>query len=134
MPVNVTKDSFDLGVVIRDADASLAFYRDLLGLEEEGVLPMPGMGTMHRLRCGTAVLKLIVPEKDPGVGSPPGGPTSGYGLRYWTITVDNLDAMAAEAEQAGYSVPVPPLDLRPGVRIAMLQDPDGNWVELLEPT
>jgi predicted enzyme related to lactoylglutathione lyase len=27
-----------------------------------------------------------------------------------------------------------PTEIRPGVRIAMIEDPDGNWVELLENT
>lgn len=31
MTVQLTKDSIDLGIVVRDAEASLAFYRDTLG-------------------------------------------------------------------------------------------------------
>ena len=45
MPVQLTKDSIDLGIVISDADASLAFYRDTLGFEHVGDMPMPGGST-----------------------------------------------------------------------------------------
>jgi predicted enzyme related to lactoylglutathione lyase len=29
-------------------------------------------------------------------------------------------------------VAVPPLEIQAGVRIAMVEDPDGNWVEFLQ--
>lgn len=34
MGVELTKDSIDLGIVVRDAEASLHFCRDILGLED----------------------------------------------------------------------------------------------------
>jgi catechol 2,3-dioxygenase-like lactoylglutathione lyase family enzyme len=47
MAVALTKDSIDLGIVVRDAEASLAFYRDTLGFTDAGTMPMPGGGTMY---------------------------------------------------------------------------------------
>ena len=51
MPLNITKDSIDIGIVTADAEAMLKFYRDTLGLEFEGEMQM-GTGTMHRLSAG----------------------------------------------------------------------------------
>ena len=51
----VTKDSIDLGIVVCNIDNSLAFYKDLLGFELQGTMPMPGGGNMHRLLCGTTI-------------------------------------------------------------------------------
>ncbi|SNR65401.1 VOC family protein [Blastococcus mobilis] len=130
MTVELTKDSIDLGVVTKDPAACLAFYRDVLGLKDLGESPMPG-GTMHRLGCGTSVIKLISPRKPPAAEAPPGGLRGGTGYRYWTISVSNLPEVVAAAESAGHPVVVPPTELRPGVSIAMIEDPDGNWVELL---
>lgn len=45
MTIAITKDSIDLGIVTRDSEKLLAFYRDTLGLEFEGEMPMPGGGT-----------------------------------------------------------------------------------------
>jgi len=42
--MKVSKDSIDLGIVVSDPAASLHFYRDLLGLTEEGELQLPGGG------------------------------------------------------------------------------------------
>ena len=59
-------------------------------------------------------------------------------MRYWTISVSNLDELVAACEAAGYNVPVPPREVspesRPNTRIAFVEDPDGNRVELLEDT
>lgn len=132
MTLEVTKDAIDIGIVVRDAEASLAFYRDTLGLEDTGSMPMPGGGgTMHRLRCGTTIVKLVAFDAELPASAPPGGIMGAYGYRYWTISVADLDGVTARCADAGYRVTVPPREARPGVRISMIADPDGNWVELL---
>jgi catechol 2,3-dioxygenase-like lactoylglutathione lyase family enzyme len=131
MGMKVAKDSIDLGIVTTNGPAMLAFYRDVLGLKPEGELKMP-FGTMHRLLCGTTVVKLVVPDKAPPAKPAPGGFLGATGYRYWTVTVSNLDEVVAAAQAAGHAVPVKRTKVRAGVEIAMLEDPDGNWVELLE--
>ena len=61
MAVELRKDPIDLGIVVKDSAAALGFYRDLLGFEHVGDNPMPGAltGTMHRLLCGTTMIKLV---------------------------------------------------------------------------
>ena len=54
------------------------------------------------------------------------------GYRYWTISVSNLSELVQQCEAAGVTVAVPITELRPGITIAIVEDPDGNWVELLE--
>lgn len=131
MSVQLTKDSIDLGLVTHDAAGCVAFYRDVLGLDDLGEQPLPG-GTMHRLGCGTSVLKVISLRRQPTATAPPGGLSGATGYRYWTLSVADLARVISAVEQAGHPVVVPPTTLRPGVTIAMLEDPDGNWVELLE--
>jgi catechol 2,3-dioxygenase-like lactoylglutathione lyase family enzyme len=132
--IKLSKDSIDLGIVVRDADKALAFYRDTLGFEDQGTMPMPGGGTMYRLLCGTSLIKLVAPGEELAASAPPGGIQGAYGYRYWTISVPNVDELTATCEAAGYKVAVSPRDIRPGVRISMIEDPDGNWVELLQTT
>ena len=57
MPIAITKDSIDLGLITKDAAALVTFYRDTLGLEQEGKMQMPGGGHMTRLKCGTTTLR-----------------------------------------------------------------------------
>ena len=133
MGVQLTKDSIDIGIIVEDGERSLKFYRDLLGLEHTADTPMPGGGgTMHRLMCGTTMVKLVAYEDVPETKAAPGGLRGATGYRYWTISVSNLDEVVEQAKAGGYEVPTGPVEIREGVRIAMIIDPDGNWVELLE--
>ncbi|GAB4330354.1 MAG: hypothetical protein Kow0010_15290 [Dehalococcoidia bacterium] len=132
MGVQLAKDSIDLGIVVNDGDAALKFYRDTLGFEHVQSNPMPGGGgTMHRLMCGTSMIKVVVPEAALETHAPPGGIMAATGYRYWTISVSNLDELAAACADAGYRVVVKPREIRPGVSIAIIEDPEGNWVEFL---
>lgn len=132
MTAELSKDSIDIGIVIKDSEASLKFYRDLLGFNHVGDMPAGAGGTMHRLMCGTTLVKLVNPGRDLGVNPAAGGIQGAYGYRYWTISVSNLDEITKECADAGYNVTVQPREIRPGVSISMVEDPDGNIVEFIK--
>lgn len=134
MGVQLSRTAVDLGVVIRDSKRSLAFYRDLLGFTHEGDMAMPvgGGGTMHRLRCGESLIKLVKFDAVPEASAPAGGIDAATGYRYLTLHVSNLDELVAACKEAGVKVSVPIAEIRPGVRISMVRDPDGNLVEFVE--
>jgi catechol 2,3-dioxygenase-like lactoylglutathione lyase family enzyme len=131
MGVQLKKQALDLGLVTTNGPAMLGFYRDLLGLQYLREMPMPGgAGVMHQLMCGDSMLKLIVADDTPDV-APKGGIQGATGYRYLTITISNLTEVLAQAEAAGHKVVVKERELRPGVTIGIVADPDGNWVEFL---
>ena len=132
--MELRKESIDIGITCVDAPAMLAFYRDVLGLVHQGDNRVPGGGSMHRLLTGTgagaAMLKLVALEPAPTSANPPGGLRGGTGLRYFTFMVDDLDAALAPCEQAGR--PVVQRSQIGQARLAIVEDPDGNWVELVQ--
>jgi glyoxylase I family protein len=132
--VQLAKSAIDLGIVIRDSEASLAFYRDTLGFEHVADIPMPlgGGGTMHRLMCGDTLVKLVKFDDVPEASNPPGGIVGATGYRYFTMIVSNLEEVMAQVGQAGYKVVISVREARPGVTIGMVADPDGNWVEFVQ--
>ena len=132
MPIALQKDSIDLGIVVVNGPEMLAFYRDLLGFVEEPQTPFPMGGVMHWLRCGSSLIKLVVPDTAPSTRPAPGPITNASGVRYWTMIVTNLAEMMSACEAAGHSIAVPVTEVRPGVTIGMVEDPDGNWVEFVE--
>lgn len=132
MSIELSKPSIDIGIITRDAGPMLAFYRDTLGLEFEGTIPMPSGGDMHRLKVGGSVLKIVQLSRAPQADAAPGGIPAATGCRYWTLTVKDLEKSVQVCSDGGYKVAVPPKVIRPGVAIAMVEDPDGNWVELLQ--
>ena len=119
MGVKLTKDSIDLGIVVSDITRSLAFYRDYLGLPFERSMPM------------SKTTKLWELTEPPGAAGTTWPLEAQLGMRYITLSVSNLDDVLAEAGD-GVKIILPATQLMPGVRIAMLADPDGNAVELLE--
>ena len=130
MGVQLIKQAIDLGIVTIHGEAMLAFYRDVLGFKYLREMPMPGGGLMHQMMCGDSMIKLVVLDKALAPAEP-GGPQGGAGYRYWTISVSNLGELVQACADQGHKVVMKERELRPGVKIAMVEDPDGNWVEFL---
>ena len=123
------KDSLDIGVIVSDIKASLNFYRNILGLEFVGSVPL-WFGTMHRLRFGASDFKLIEPKAVPPQGAV--GLENQLGFRYVTFVIKNLSQLCVELKNTEIEFTLPETEIRPGVRIAMVKDPDGNIVEFVE--
>lgn len=132
MRVRLKKNAIDLGIVVNDLEASLAFYQGVLGFVDEGEIPFPGGGTMHRLGCGDTTIKLVRLAKSPKERAPGGGIQGATGYRYWTVSVSNLDEIATACEEAGYAIPLKPIEIPAAGRFLIVEDPDGNWVEFAE--
>ena len=132
MGIEVQKRAIDIGIIAKDIGAMITFYSKGLGLELESSIPMPGGGTMNRFKVGDSIVKVI--ELDPAapLEAPPGGIRGATGYRYWTIHIPSLDETVMRIENDGYKVVMRPKTIREGVAIAIVADPDGNWVELLE--
>lgn len=123
------KDSLDIGVIVSNIEASLSFYRDTLGLEFVEKIPL-WFGTMYRLRFGTSDFKLIQANSTPSKG--PAGIDSQLGFRYVTFPVKNISEICERLEAKGIRYYFSPKEIRPGVKIAMVLDPDENVVEFVE--
>jgi len=122
MPVQLTKNSIDLGIVTRNPERMVAFYRDVLGYKPDGEMAMGGGGNMVRLLCGESLIKIVTPGNLADVDAPPGGIPGATGYRYFTMFVSNLEDIVQECTDAGSSVAVPPREIRPGVKIAIVTD------------
>ncbi len=123
------KESLDLGILVSDIGASLKFYQDMLGLKFIEKIPV-WFGTMYRLRFGSSDFKLIAPRTLPPKG--PVGLEAQVGFRYVTFVIKNLSKVCEEMQKKGIVFEIPEKEHRPGVRIAMVRDPDGNIVEFVE--
>jgi predicted enzyme related to lactoylglutathione lyase len=123
-----------IGIVPTYLARSMAFYRDVLGLPYDGPVPVGEGKTLHNFTVGDAILKLM---ESPGEARP-GPPTEEIdelaGFRGVTMDVDELDAMVGRCEASGAAIPMPIVERRPGLRVAIVLDPDGNRVELVERT
>jgi catechol 2,3-dioxygenase-like lactoylglutathione lyase family enzyme len=123
------KDSIDLGVLVSNIKDSLNFYHNLLGLDFIGETPV-WFGKIHRLRFGHSDFKLVEPHSVPPKGHI--GLEKQLGFRYVTLVIKNLSEVCLKLKAKDIEFTEEEKEIRPGVRIAMVKDPDGNIVELLE--
>src|SRR5215467_16068392 len=67
MLLEPAKDSVDVLIFVHDIRKSLDFYQGVLGLDKTQELETP-VGTSHRLRYGTSIVKLMDPKHLPPAG------------------------------------------------------------------
>lgn len=123
------KESVDIGILVSDVQASLNFYQNQLGLEFIEKIPLH-LGTMHRLRFGTSDVKLIDPTTQPPKGAI--GLEKQLGFRYLTFVVSNISDICEKLKTNGIEFTMQETEIRPGIRVAMVKDPDENIVEFVE--
>lgn len=137
----------DIGIVVSDGARALAFYEGALGCQREHDLELSDGGTLYRLRWGNSVLKVMAPGTRPRRPAPRDLqlPLSSLedlvrecvrnvGYCYVALTVSGLAAIYESALALGCRVVYELTNTRPGTWIAVVEDPDGNWVELVEYT
>ena len=79
-----------------------------------GPMDMGERGVMHRLLCGTSLIKVRqIPAAAAGSVAALGGINGATGMRYWTISISNMDAIVGKCNAAGYAIPMGPLEFRP---------------------
>jgi catechol 2,3-dioxygenase-like lactoylglutathione lyase family enzyme len=124
--------AIEYGLHVRDAQASLRFYRDTLGMTPYAEIYVPG-AHVWGLRFGNSMIKLLQDDVPPASQNPR---ERSIGFRYITIHLTNIDQVVKECEAAGYEIMTPPsrfVPSRPGdpeCGFALVRDPDGNTVEL----
>ena len=126
----MTLQRLETGIVSVDR-ALVDFYAEVFDLEpvEPDVYPT---GTLHRLAIPGGFLKVFVPSAPPAPGPAAERWTDIIGIRYFTARVDDLDRVVERATSRGGTLVMPAFELRPGVRLAIVTDPDGNTIEVAE--
>jgi uncharacterized glyoxalase superfamily protein PhnB len=117
-----------LYLTVRDAAASLEFYRDAFGFESAGELMQDDRGRiLHAgMRLGDVAI-MFAPEEPGGAMQPP-VVSGAKDSHTFYIYVADVDALARQAEAAGATILQPPADQFWGDRIAVIRCPDGyHW-------
>jgi predicted enzyme related to lactoylglutathione lyase len=121
----------EVGLVGAD-DVLVDFYAAVFEMEKLPAIEA-GPGVVHRLQGPGVVIKVMVPSKAPAPAPPPVEPFFAVaGLRYLTIYDDELDAVLERALARGGRVQHGPMEVGPGARIVVLEDPSGNVIEVVE--
>ncbi len=119
-----------------DADASLAFYRDILGFEVRNDV---GYGRMRWITVGPAdqpgtSILLAPPAADPGITEDERRTIAemmAKGTYGWILLAStNLDAVFERLAASGAEVVQEPTDQPYGLRDCAIRDPAGNLIRI----
>lgn len=94
--------------------------------------PTEGVGTVHRFVAGESILRLFEPAAAPANTSPNESFLASTGFRYLTLAAHNLHEIVDACREFGVNVPREPAEIRAGVFMCQIQDPDGNWIEIMQ--
>ena len=135
-----------VGIVVRDLERSLWFYRDLLGLKiitmaDESGDYLDNMLALKKARVIT--VKLAIEGDLPVVElldfqTPKGDlifkrELYDVGLTHMAFTVDNLDELYQKLIAAGvYCTAMPQIPPSRSVKVTFCRDPDGTPIELVQ--
>ena len=119
-----------VGIQVRDLDRSIAFYRDLLGMQvsaREKVAETHGEWAELRSPDSPLVLELNwYPEGSRHFRGPY---RRGDELDHLAFDCEDADAAYRELMAKGAKPALPPFT-EGGSRLAFVKDPDGIWIEL----
>ena len=109
-------------IVSRALPRLAAFYRDLFGAVETERIPPEGPTFYLGLRIGDSDLGLVSRDDAP----------EGPQRMLLSVAVPDVDALLPRVSELGGHVRGPSNDMPWGQRVAHVQDPDGNTVNLTQ--
>ncbi|MDR2857167.1 MAG: VOC family protein [Novosphingobium sp.] len=133
-----------VGISVGDIGRSIAFYRDMFGLEPlmdimpfggeqyEAIMDIPGVtGRLCMIGKGSTNLELF--EFDQSQPKDPNYPVSDRGISHFGLFVDDIAATCEKLKAAGVRIHSPVITFNRGsMKAAYCRDPDGNVFEILE--
>lgn len=132
------------GFIVSDVDKMASFYKDVLGFKEVRVAErdggpasqVVGYDNVHYkailMNLGEGhVLELIQYMRPEGADRPT-EERAVIGASHIAFRVEDVDATFKHLVDNGAKPMNPPTEIVPGHKGCYLQDPEGNWIELLE--
>ncbi|MDF2717474.1 MAG: glyoxalase [Paenibacillus sp.] len=118
-----------VGIMVKNMEASIAFYREIVGLELLGTLDH-GNGTVKLAFLGSPDAKETQLELVEGYNG--GLPAEGK-VHHIAFNVDDLEAEVERIGKLGVTFIDPDITTLPnGARYRFFYGPDGEWLELFE--
>jgi catechol 2,3-dioxygenase-like lactoylglutathione lyase family enzyme len=138
--VELSRPVLDIGLVVRDFEKALAFYRDKLGMKPTRRIPVDAETArqggiayssfeIQYMEFGDVNLKLIHFPDAPPPG--PAGADGQAGFRYITMWVKDITATYEEWKAKGVEFLSAPIRRTPEMQMVFMRDPEGNLIEIL---
>lgn len=115
-------------VRVFDIDKSLKFYQEILGLKVDRTMELKD-ATLYFLTDGITDFEI---ELTYNHTAPEGGYKLGKNFGHFAFGVENLDEFTQKLNRNGIEYTRAPFEIKPGLKIAFITDPDGMAIELIE--
>jgi len=112
--------SLAASLTVKDVDASMVWYRDVLGFTVTQKYEREGKLRAVSLAAGVARMLLSQDDGSKGLGR-----AKGEGMSLQITTTQDIDTIARRIKAAGGSLEADPIDSPFGTRVFRLKDPDG---------
>lgn len=116
----LTGRSLGASLTVNDLQASLAWYRDVVGFTVDREHERDGVLRAVSLRAGD--VRLVIGQDD---GAKGWERVKGDGMSFMITTAQNVDALADAIVARGGALVDPPTDMPWGPRVFRVRDPDG---------
>lgn len=120
LPRNLQGDSLEASLTVRNLEASVTWYTDVLGFTVDREHERGGKVIAVSLKAG--VVRVLLTQDDGAKGL---DRTKGDGLSLQITTQQSADELAARITQQGGTLDTEPVTMPWGVRVFRLRDPDG---------
>lgn len=143
MPLlKMTKDSIDIGIVVKDLAVAEKFYGETLGFPvvrevelKAEVAAKSGCASgpfrFKAFQAGDVQLKVVQADADPPAGT--GKVDAATGHRYITFSVESVEEAYNSLKAVGVTMMGEVAEVVPGRFICFFSDPDGNMLECVGP-
>jgi catechol 2,3-dioxygenase-like lactoylglutathione lyase family enzyme len=134
-----------VGISVADLDRSIAFYRDMFGMEPAmaimpfggqafaSVMGLPGAsGRMCMITGGNVALELFEFAEPKPRTQDTAYPVADHGISHFGFEVENIDAVHDRLAAAGVVIHAPVTTFASGMKATYARDPDGNVFEIME--
>ena len=112
----------------KNPEATATWFERMLGAEV--IRSMQQGQPRIDLKLGGASIFIAPVAAGDGVNPPPATPYQG--LDHFGLSVNGIDAIAAELKGKGVEFTKEPATIRPGVRVCFIRGPEGISIELLD--
>jgi lactoylglutathione lyase len=118
---------YHLGIKTKDSEASIRFYRDILGLDIVDTVEILGKKFTF---VGNDTIQIEIEQGNPG--DIQADPSSMTGLNHFSVVVDDIYGFVKEASANGANVLIDPFNPRPDRLTTFINDPDGVLIQVIQ--
>lgn len=132
------------GFVVQDLEKATQFYTEVVGLKLLNTRERTGAAIDQVVGYEGAHLKAVdvstgdghmlelIEYVSPSAGARGTKERAVLGGTHLAFLVDDIDAVYSRISGNGGKALNPPAEISPGRRACYMQDPDGNWIEMIE--